>query len=69
MTAHEFDQRLCKQFNRGCTNDTMLLKLRLDEYTVPAVDLITCFRTGNENTGKTSYDMIGVLGHDCALSG
>jgi len=44
MTAAEYNQRLCKQFSRGCTDDTLLLKLRLDD-TISAVELITRVRT------------------------
>ena len=45
VNVHEFDQLLCKQFNRGCHDETMLLKLRLDDDTLSSIDLITRVRT------------------------
>ena len=42
--SHEFDQLVCKQFGRGCNEESLLLKLRLDEVNPPCMELITQVR-------------------------
>lgn len=45
MGVREFDQCLCKQFQRGCNDETLLLKLNLDVITMSSLDMITKVRT------------------------
>ena len=45
MGVREFDQLLCKQFVRGCNDETLLLKLRLEDEMPNSINLITMVRS------------------------